>query len=254
MREREEFLEKFCFIEELSGHVGTEREHFLIGENGMYVPRSKDFLDKINDSRWTYELSACQVESRTKPQKELPAISFELAENIKNGLEIANTLGLRLVNHEVAPENMPLDVYQNSRYLKIVQHIPVETLRAACRVTGTHLHFGVKDMDHALALYNALLPHVAEYCALGDHSSGERLRLYKTMATNWQPPHYENAGQLFDTATAQGFVDNPRNCWHLMRISIHGTVELRMFGITDDIEEIVGWVDEVRRETQGVWR
>lgn len=33
-----------------------------------------------------------------------------------------------------------------------------------------------------------------------------------------------------------------RNCWYLIRISIQGTVELRMFDVTEDIEEIISWV------------
>lgn len=247
-----EFLARFKFTKSRNGYVGVEREHFLVSPNGELAPRSIEFLQLIDDPRWTYELSACQVESRTRPQKDLSAIKLELLENINNGERIAEKLGLRLVNQEVAHANMPLDVYPDPRYLKIVRTLPRERLEAACRVTGTHLHLGVKNIAHALLVYNSLIPHVAELCRLGDHSRSERLRLYKTMAIKWQPVVYESVEHFFEIASRDGFVTNPRNCWQLIRISVHGTVELRMFGVTDHIDEILWWISQVRHLTKEV--
>lgn len=241
-----DFLARFKFRASKSGFIGIEREHFLVKPNGVFIPASDKFLELINDPRWTYELSACQVESRTTPKRDASAISLELLENANNGATIAKQLGLRLINKEVGDENMPLDVFPDARYLEIVRTIPRDKLEAACRVTGTHIHFGVKNITHALSVYNALIPCLDELCRIGDHSNGERLKLYRTMATRWQPIAYENAEHFFETALADGFSENPRNCWHLIRISIHGTIELRMFGVTDHIDEIIDWISHVR--------
>ncbi len=241
-----EFLAKFNFQKEMSGYIGIEREHFLMTPLGGYSPRSPEFLKLINDPRWTYELSACQVESRTKPHNDFSEIKLELLENANNGKYIAEKMGLILVNQEVAAESMPLDHYPDERYAEIVRTIPRERLEAACRVAGTHIHIGVKNIEHAISVYNSLVPYVDELCRLGDHSNGERLRLYKTMASKWKPIEYQGLEHFFEVAQEDGFAENPRNCWQLMRISIHGTIELRMFGVTDNIDEIMQWASRIK--------
>lgn len=247
-----DFLARFKFMKSMNGYVGIEREHFLVSQTGELVPRSVEFLQFINDSRWTYELSACQVESRTRPQKDLSAMKLELLENTNNGERVAENLGLCLVNQEVGDARMSLDVYPDPRYLEIVRTITQERLEAACRVTGIHLHLGVKNMEHALLVYNSLIPHLEMFCRLGNHSNGERLKLYKTMAIKWLPIVYEGVEHFFEIASRDGFVTNPRNCWQLIRISVHGTIELRMFGATDHADEILWWVSQVKFLTKEV--
>ena len=247
------FLNKFAFRREMAGYIGVEREHFLeinaeINDclPSLCVPYAEWFLRNISDDRWTYELSACQVESRTNPQIDLSALKFELYENMNLGNATAQKMGIYLVNHEVADRFMPLDVYPDPRYLEIVKRISEEELRAACRVAGTHIHIGARDINHAIAINNLLVPHIDTLCRISDHSNGERLRLYKTMAKSWQPTTYENPEHLFEIAKTEGFIDNPRNCWKLIRVSIHGTIELRMFGATNSIDEILEWVSLVK--------
>lgn len=241
-----EFLCLFKFNKDLAGFIGIEREHFLAAQGGILVPKSKEFLNTIADPRWTYELSACQVEDRTNPQRDLSAVKLELLENDNNGRAVAEKLGLCLVNLEVAPDDMPLDVYPLPRYLKIAKWISDAQLLAACQVTGTHLHFGVKNLEEAIELHNKLIPHLEELCRLGDHSAGRRLAKYKEMAKNWMPRPYCCRHDFYETAIAQGFSDNPKNCWHLIRISAHGTVELRMFGVTDNLDDIIFWIEAAK--------
>ncbi len=246
-----DFLGRFNFQDDLAGYVGIEREHFLVDQYGVVVPRAKVFLETINDPRWTYELSACQVEDRTGQERELGAIKLELLMNDINATLCAEKLGVRIINKEVQAENMPLDVYPDPRYLEIVKNIETERLSAACRVAGTHIHIGVSDMRHALTTYNVLLPYLEELCELGDHSDGERLRLYKTMATHWKPERYVNIYDFFRTAQFRGFAENPRNCWDLIRISRHGTIEFRMFGVTDHVDEVLMWVSRIKKILKG---
>ena len=224
------FLEKFKFKKEMEGFIGIERERFLLGKNGKLVPRSNGFLKVINNGKWTHELSACQVEDRTVPQKELEHIRRELIKNDRAGKETAGQLGLELISLEVAPADMPLDVYPDPRYLRIKKTITKDKLIAACRVTGTHIHLGMPDIETAIETANKMRDYLDSFCKLGNNSNGERLRLYKVMASDWKPPFYNSVNHFFETAKKGGFLENPRNCWHLIRISIHGTVELRMFG------------------------
>lgn len=237
-----DFLKQFTFRRKLEGYIGIEREHFLVSQEGIYIPKAKEFLDRIHDIRWTYELSACQVESRTTPAKRLISIRNELLENELNGKLACDSLGLRLVNHEVANDTLPDDIYPDPRYVKVAKKMPKEMIRAGCRVAGTHIHIGVRSMTQAIKTHNLFIPHLERLSKMGDHSCGKRLNMYKKMAANWEPKPYKNARHFFEVARVEGFTDNLRNCWHLIRISRHGTVELRMFGSAEHIEEILGWV------------
>ncbi|MBI2056198.1 MAG: hypothetical protein HYT37_02365 [Candidatus Sungbacteria bacterium] len=244
--ELKRFCRQFKFKRYFAGYIGIEREHFLVSPDGIYVPKAKEFLARINDTRWTYELSACQVESRTTPHKDLKWIERELRENEAKGNFEAVYMGLQLINAEVGDPQMPHDLYPDPRYLNITKKASPEMVHAGCRVAGTHIHIGVRNMAHAIRVYNALIPHLDTFCYIGDHSNGERLRLYRAMAKYWKPEPLKNREHFFEIAKEQGFTDNPRNCWQLIRISQHGTVELRMFGTAKHIEEIMGWIQIIQ--------
>ncbi len=237
-----EFLSKFAFDPNLRRAVGVEREFFLAEPWGNPMPVARKFLTDVNDPAWTYELSACQVEHRTRPHKSSRLIKADLDFGTAQGKAVT-VIVPRLVALEVGPEDMPLDVYPDPRYLEIAKSIPRETLLAACRVTGTHIHIGVGSIEEAVDYHNRLRERLEDFCRLGDHSAGERLRIYKIMAKDWMPPRYDSVEHFHETARAGGFEENPRNCWHLIRISRHGTVELRMFGMTADNDEIVHWAE-----------
>ena len=246
VHECDTFISRFNFRREMDGMVGVERERFLTTQDSVLVPRAKDFLSAISNFRWTYEISACQVEDRTNPLENIGEIRRALAENDHRGQTIAKQLGLCLRTIEVAEEGMSLIIYPDPRYLKIKSKITREQLSAACRVTGTHLHFGISDMERAIQVSNLLRQHIDFFCKLGDHSSGERLRLYKIVAKQSSPPYYQSAQHFFEVARKEMFLENPRNCWHLIRLSMCGTVELRMFGVTENIDEVCQWIHIVK--------
>lgn len=143
----------------------------------------------------------------------------------------------------VAPGDMPLDVYPDptGRYQKIIAGMPRKVLLAACRIIGTHIHIGMPDHDTALRVYNRVISHTRQLSNLGDKSNGRRLEIYKIMAPNPDPPIYKTWEEFYQEAVSNGFASDPRSCWALIRISVHGTIEFRMFGGTDDIDLIAAW-------------
>lgn len=237
----------FRFRKDKTGYIGIEREYFLTAlDRKVFLPIAKDFLSKINDPRWTYELSACQVEARIDPLKNIKEVKKSLAKNDNYGQNIANSLNARLSIIEVAEKTMPLAVYPNPRYLKIKKSFNREILSAACRVTATHLHFGMPNLQTAIQTNNLLRRKIKYFCDLGDHSKGKRLELYKAVAEHWNPPHYRNTKHFIEIAKKEGFIKNPRDCWHFIRISKYGTIELRMFGATENLKEICEWIKIVQ--------
>lgn len=253
--------DQIAYNHHLIHHIGVEREFFLLrhepygdlespqycGTRPVFFPRSPEFLARMNDPAWTFELSACQVEHRTNPHLRLRDLERDMSDAQEKGIQVAKDLFLRMESCDVSDAAMPLDIFPDERYKRIRKGLSTDVLRAACMVAGTHIHIGVANLEHALHLHNLLVPHLDELCVIGDHSQGERLRIYKQMATNWQPSIYEGPEHFLKVSQEQKFATNLRNCWHLIRISRHGTVELRMFGATDSPEEILFWVGHIRR-------
>ena len=261
MSSLEAFKDKFNFKRELAFCIGIEREYFLTDESGAIVPRAKDVLDhlsfmghcvsgKVNGSShepFGYELSACQIETRTAPV-ELKELSNEL-KVLDTALEIAlSNLGLRKLCVEVAPDDMPLDVFPDpsGRYASISSKMPREVLLAACQVIGTHVHIGMPNHDIALRVYNHVINKCDMLCDIGDNSSGRRLKIYRVVEKNPYPPSYASWDVLYQTALEKGFSDDLRNCWTLIRITAHGTIEFRMFGAVESIDQIVYWASLCR--------
>lgn len=239
----EKFRSLFTYDQSKVGYVGVERECFTCDQTGKIVPLAHKVLASVKKgTEFGYELSACQVETRVGPC---------LLEKLHNHLDERdmqlNTAfadnNLLALHAEVAPEDMPLVVYLDptGRYQEITKNMPREILSAACRVAATHIHVGMFDHNLALRVYNHVIRHLAELCEMGNGSFGERLAIYKQMAPDYEPKPYASWEEYYQTALAKGFVEDPRKCWTLIRISVHGTIEFRMFGATDSTDRIVRW-------------
>src|SRR3989344_614335 len=238
-----EFAKQFKFNPDKKLWVGVERECFLTNKEGTILPLAQSVLSHFKDeTEFGYELSACQLETRIGPCR-IQYVSRRIQSSEKKLNALENQLGFRRCHNEVAPENMPLDVYPDptGRYQRITLNMPREVLLAACRAIGTHIHIGMPDFATALRVYNRALSYIPTLCRSGDNSSGRRLEIYKIMEPNCLPPYYNSLVEFYETALANKFDADPRRCWHLVRISIHGTIEFRMFGTTEKIDRVVEW-------------
>ena len=219
-----------------------ERECFLT-RYGKIAPIAPEVLAWLGvGPEFGYELSACQLEYRVGPchLEDLQA-QLELREQAVQGAE--RELGFERIFTEVGPPDMPFDVYPDpsGRYGRITETMPREVLEAACRVIGTHIHIGMPSHKAALYVYSDVIRWWEYLVNLGNHSGGERMRLYHLMAPRHVPPRVPSWDAFFGLAQEHGFAKDPRRCWTLIRISVHGTLEFRMFGATPNIDEIVGW-------------
>lgn len=266
------------FNQRLHWHIGIEQEFFLM-HDGHPVPKSEAFLRAIHDlawsgimgqcdwvplanahlidrmiEAWTHEFSACQVEVRTQPHANLKAINNDLRFCDQQGAQAARVIGVDLTRLEVGPANMPMDHFPTQRYDRLAAVIPPEVLLAAFRVTGTHFHIGMSCMEEAIEVHDTLCAHLPEIIALGDHSQGERLRAYHQVVSWAMPaPLVPRVGTSPAYGSVQGWLDylqaaniiELKNCWDLVRITNHGTVELRALGTGENVDEILSWVQRV---------
>ncbi len=234
------FRNKFDFRSDMHLFVGVERECFLT-ENGTISPLAPQIVPHLpNNGAYGFELSACQLETRTKPYP-VELIGDAIIDMRNMLLKDQARLGFETLHQEVAPFDMPLDIYPDERYQKITKGMSTERLRAACRVAGTHVHIGMGSTRETIKAYNAAIEHIPRLCKMGDKSNGERLEIYKLMAPEFHPPEYKNWRDYERYAREHKFWENPRDCYHIVRISRHGTIEFRMFGATPDVTEIISW-------------
>lgn len=265
MKERlKSFMGRHSYRPELQGNVGVEREAFLTDHQGRLVPKAHDVLATIEtngiptvsndgwvssvvweparEGEFSYELSACQVETRIGPctLTKLPRALHRSKERLDR---VVAHHGLKLLHTEVGPVDMPLDVYPDptGRYQEIVKRLSKRELLAGCRVIGTHVHVGMPDHETALKTYNYVIQHTDALCEAGNGSFGERLAIYRQMAPDFEPLHFSSWEGYHAYACQKGFEEDPRKCWSLIRMSVHGTIEFRMFGATRSISRIGEW-------------
>ncbi len=247
------FLAQFNFRAANRGAIGLEREFFIVDHDGRLVPRAPELLDLLREqdhSAWDPELSACQIEVKTPPRFRRRDLQDDLRRQEAQGQQAAAKLGLSLRVLEIAPDDMPLDIYPCERYSNIAARIDTGALLAGCQLAATHIHLGVGSVQEALLVYDRLRQKLPLLMAEGDHSGGERLRRYARMTPLCQPPELRSVEEYFRVALEQGFAlppRTPKDCWWLLRISPVGTVEIRVFGAEPDHDRILHWVDLVHR-------
>lgn len=258
MIDREKFFAQFAFNQSGAGLVGVEREQFIISPGTksvvplalQYLQRIRSLKKSLRHSKFSfgYELSACQLESKIGPCQ-LHKIGDWLRRCEAFLQQIDMFLALSRADIEVAPEEMPLDIYPDptGRYQVITQNMPRNVLSAACRVAATHIHVGMPNLLTAIETYNKVIDYTDDLMLCGDSSSGRRMSLYSVMANHYRPEPIASADEFFRQAQLFKYDQDPRKCWTLVRISIHGTLEFRMFGATSSIDRIVEWAARCHR-------
>lgn len=231
--------DSIVFEPELAGCVGVERECFTF-QDGAFAPVAQQVIAAGPRSWIGYELSSYQIETRTDPCR-IEALEDSLIALEAKLTTVMQSLGITHRYIEVAPSSLPLTVYPNPRYLELAVTMPRQVLSAACRIAGTHIHIGMRDADMALRSYNRLAQQWREFLRLGDGSDGQRASLYHTVVPSPAPPVYESWDHFEAIALREEFAANLRDCWHFVRLTRHGTVEVRCFGATEQIEKIVAW-------------
>lgn len=246
MKKLEEFRELMKFSPELAGHISCEREFFLVDSQGLIVPKGPDFLGEVNDEEhFSYELSACQIEYKTGACKDVDSLIRKI-ENLEHTcIQAEEKIGVSRSLIEVAPNDMPLDVYPDPRYQTFAKTKSDEQLLAMLQVIACQFHIGMPDYDTAREVYNRLVPMIGDLCEMCDHSNGKRLELYKKAAPTFMPRRFDSIEDHFRDAVDKGYSTNLKDCHSLVRITRYGTIEFRMFGAAKTAEEIAFLAEHV---------
>jgi gamma-glutamyl:cysteine ligase YbdK (ATP-grasp superfamily) len=245
------FFFRFRFREELAGYVGVELEFFLVGQDGVPAPEAFEFLRSMGSSAWTYELSACQVEVRTVPYDNDQDLFHALIHRISEGKKLAEQMGLELVAREAWSGQIPHAHYPSERYREVVAKMSEDRLDACYRVTAVHVHLGVSGWTEALLVHNRIVERLDRLLKIGDRSEGMRIKLFDRIYSDLKPPAFRSRFAVWSYAIRKGWAIDLGGHYAWVRISRHGTVEVRVFGASDDPGEIVLWVRAVRAAAVG---
>lgn len=240
------FEAQFRFDASKAFQVGVEREMFLLhrSEFGGYRPwaaavlKDQQLHQRLGD-QVGFELSACQIETRVGPYDlDIVERKLEYTQSVVD--DCLRRYNLEASHREVA-YHIPLEVYPDERYQNITERMSPDELEAACRIIGTHIHIGMPDQETALRAYNKAIKYAERLWKLGDHSDGNRRKLYSIVAPNYSAPRFGTWDDFYEDAVAQGYAEDPRKNWREIRISRFGTIEFRMFGTTRDSRKVAKW-------------
>lgn len=240
---------------------GIERERFITNKNNEITPEIGILLPKviaiarnrlIDESRFTYELYAGQIEDRTAVCNSLKHLRESLIENDSILDEAASLLGLSYECSEYVDGSRLTDLRPNpfnSRHQTIFENISLDQRIAASQVAAVHIHIGV-DKENIVRCLNVDRNKLYKLIKLGDHSNGKRIEAYSTMAGKQQfPPIFDSVEEVMKYIESKG---GEKNVYDLIRYKPSTrTIEFRMFGITDNIDEIINYTRECKRLVKG---
>ncbi len=232
---------------------GIERERFIVDSFkkvtpsiGILLPKVHEIARKNNlpEDLFSYELFAGQIEDRTLPCLHLKDLRKALCQNEQIILEAGRELDLSFDYSEIVEEKR-VSCFKvnpfNLRHKKIWEEISSKKRIAASVVAGVHVHISV-DQEKAIEVLNSCREDVVnKLISIGDHSSMKRINAYKVMAeTKGIPPIFSSFSELMEYINKKG---GERNVWDLVRYKPSTkTIEFRMFGSTENVEEIIGYV------------
>lgn len=236
---------------------GVERERFITDSFKKIVPEIGTLLVEtkrlarekgISEDLFSYELFAGQIEDRTPPCSNRGELKKALLLNDGILSEAARKLALSFDYSEIVDpariahlEVNPFD----DRHKDIWNVISEERKVSASIVAAVHVHLSVNE-EEAVALINFCREGVIdELITLGDHSNKQRINAYRRMAeTNGIPPLFSTFSELMIYINGKG---DEKNVWDLVRYKPSTkTVEFRMFGATEDVEEVLRYVRACR--------
>lgn len=144
--------------------------------------------------------------------------------------------------------------YPSARYRQLSDRNQWIARRLA--IFGLRVHVGMRDGDHAVAVMNGLLPHLATLLALSSSSpfmeaqdtglSSARATVFEAQPTAGTPPTFRDWSDFagfYDRLVRSGTVTSPEDLWWDLRPSPgHGTLEVRVCDAPSSLEDTLALV------------
>lgn len=244
------FDAKFGFAADRRYCLGVEEEIWTVSpKTGVLVSGAPLVFAKGEEvpSGFKPELPAQQIEMVTPVCRTLAELDAAVAENDRALRRLAAKHRFALSRDPVPTKPFAIEVFPTERYQRIQAQFG-ERLRGAY-VAGLHVHVGLGSKEEAVAAMNGVRLHLPAFLAISARSPYKEGRAsyrsyrylkYKEMAGDTVPPFLQSWTHFGLVAGSHGFAEDPRMCWWALRISPHGTIELRVCDVQAERKRTIG--------------
>jgi carboxylate-amine ligase len=243
--------------------IGAEIELQLLDpETKDLTPAAPSLLERLGgkSSKVKPELFRAMLEISTDVCRDIREVRADLAESLGRVREAADALGVWLAcagTHPFARHSQRI-IYPAERYANLIDRN--RWLARRFMVFGLHVHVGMRDGDHAMAMINGMLrytPHVLALSASSPFWQGTdtglascRITMYEALPTAGHPctfddwKSFESAYQAMVASRAIGSIKDV--WWDIRPHPDIGTVELRVCDAPTTLSRLVALVGLVQ--------
>jgi glutamate---cysteine ligase / carboxylate-amine ligase len=207
-----------------------------------------EFADRVHS-----ELMQSVVEITTPVCRSAAEAGEQLRRLRAHVSEVARSEGCRYASAGTHPFSFfeRQRITAKDRYRRLVEQMQYIARREL--IFGMHIHTAVDDADKAMAVTNALLPHIAEFLALsasspfwrgeptGLHSS--RQMIFSSFPRSGIPPRfssYAEYAELVGQMERTGAIADYTHIWWDVRVHAKlGTIELRICDAVTNIDDVI---------------
>lgn len=220
--------------------VGVELERVIVDKDGNPLPIALQILPDLDPLFHSPELSAWQMECKTSPvllenlYNELKRVMGEQEAAVR--LHGANIRAMPVVYNGNPPISINPDYKDVAEMIK--RRAGMDGLKAALAVASWQLNIGCLDAAQCIERYNNLVAAIDDLIAIGDRSSGQRLKIYHRASPNCNPMQLESVRALYDLLVSRNLTHDPARLHTLIQIKPGWVIEVRVFDATDDIQSI----------------
>src|SRR5215470_6044276 len=238
--------------------LGVEEEFMLLDpETWDLVQHIEAVLAKAAEGEYAdrvhSELMQSVVEITTPVCRSPGEVGEQLRQLRTHVSEIARSEGCRYASAGTHPFSKfeRQRITANDRYRRLVEQMQYIARREL--IFGMHIHAAVDGPDKAMAVTNALLPHIAEFLALscsspfwrgeptGLHSS--RQMIFSAFPRSGVPPRfssYAEYAQVVGQLERTGAISDYTHIWWDIRVHAKlGTIELRICDAVTNIDDVI---------------
>lgn len=239
--------------------LGVELELQIIDQKTKDLyPGSPKIFEKLGGEREHIkpELVQAMIEINTGICETVGQVRSDLHQQVGNLRSVANELGLTLAGAGSHPFARYSDriVYPAERYRYLIDRN--RWIARRLMIFGLHVHVGMRDAKHAMAMNNAMLhyvPHVLGLSASSPFWQGVdtglaswRVTIFEALPTGGHPCTFDTWGQFesfYDSMIVSKSISSIKDIWWDIRPHpTYGTVELRVCDGLPTIEETVSVV------------
>jgi carboxylate-amine ligase len=238
--------------------LGVEEEYMLLdGETFDHVQHIDTVLAAVSGHELEPRINAELMQSVLEVATPVCHTPSDVAQQLRSlrtyVCEVARARGMRVGSAGTHPFSLfeRQRITAKDRYRALVDQMQYIARREL--IFGMHIHTAVDDPDKAIAVTNALAPHVAEFLALsasspfwrGDPTGlrSSRQMIFSAFPRSGVPPRfssYDEYAELIGQMERTGAIADYTHIWWDLRVHAKlGTVELRICDAVTNLDDVV---------------